>query len=156
MPMPMTLPPEAEARLALLAARCRRQRQPSALLLARFGFGGAQETALAEACLRRLRQRLRADDEVHPLGGLDFALLLRRVRVADCGAVIERLQRTCSAPDWLGPDGRLPTLLVHRLVPPLPSAPCQTPAEPRSSSVPETPPAAPSPAASPAKDSSPA
>lgn len=154
--MTMNLSPGAEARLADLASRCRRQRLPCALLLARFSVDGPADGALAEACLRRLRGRLRSDDEVHALGGLDFALLLRRIRIDGCDTVVERLQRTCSAPDWLGPDGRLPRLALQRLVPPVPSEPCQTPAEPCSSSAPATPPAAPSPAASPAKVSSPA
>jgi hypothetical protein len=169
--MTMTVGPEFDARLAELAGRCRRQRLPCALLLARFAFDGAPDAALAEACLRRLRSRLRGDDEVHALGGLDFALLLRRVGANGCDAAAERLQRTCSAPDWLGPDGRLPRLSVQRLVPPrlrepegrgsptarpLASAACPQNAAPHSSSVPETPPAAPSPGASPAKASSPA
>lgn len=123
-PPPDALAPDGP--LAELAARCRRQRPPYVLLEARFRLAptasaGLTPEALATveaACARRLRSRLRSDDEVHALGALAFAVLLRRATPAAADAVAERLQRLCSAPDWLGPQGLLPVLSVRRLVPP--------------------------------------
>lgn len=122
-------PPETitlDGPLAELAARCRRQPLRCVLLEARFRLPAlAQDAldapataALEAACLQRLRSRLRGDDEVHPLGGFAFGLLLRRTGAAGAQVAAERLARVCSAPDWLGPQGLLLVLSVRRLVPP--------------------------------------
>lgn len=113
--------PAAEGPLAELAARCRRQRLPCVLLLASFRPSPqagemADEVALGTlrgACQLRLRSQLRADDEVHALGDLEFGLLLRRCSAAGADIAGERLARTCSAP-----DGLALRLEVRRVIPP--------------------------------------
>lgn len=124
--MPTTIHEAADGPLAELAARCRRQRLPCALLLAAFRPAPqagelADEAALAalrSACEVRLRSQVRADDEVHALGGLEFGLLLRRCSAAGADIVAERLVRTCSAPDGLAPPGLALRLEVRRVIPP--------------------------------------
>jgi GGDEF domain-containing protein len=120
--MPHNTHVDLDVRIAHRRAQCQRARAPLALLklqlqdaeVWRERVGAAAVSSLVGELGQRLLRRVRDTDEVVPLGGEAYAVLLPGAASADAAGVATRLQEALTAPYRIGPLLLSPSLLVER------------------------------------------
>lgn len=120
--MPHNTHVDLDARIAHRRAQCQRARAPLGLLklqlqeveIWRERVGAAAVSSLVGELGQRLLRRVRDTDEVVPLEGGGYAVLLPGAASADAAGVAVRLQESLTAPYRIGTLLLSPSLLVER------------------------------------------